>query len=145
MLSRLLLSWLLYLLPIISFASDTLPEPKTIDLLVIMGGPMSVNDEAVYPWLRREKELIKSVIQLKRPVVGICLGAQLIANTLGTAVYAGPQKEIGWFPIVATQEDRQVFRFPATATVFHWHGETFDLPPNAVRLTSRAVCANQTF
>lgn len=123
----------------------TLPEPESIDLLVIMGGPMSVNDEAVYPWLRREKELIKSVIQLKRPVVGICLGAQLIANALGTAVYAGSQKEIGWFPIVATQEDRQVFRFPATATVFHWHGETFDLPPNAVRLASSAVCANQAF
>lgn len=122
-----------------------LPESEVVDLLVIMGGPMSVNDEAVYPWLRREKEFIKSVIQLKRPVIGICLGAQLIASALGAAIYAGPQKEIGWFPIAAATDDPQAFHFPSTATVFHWHGETFDLPPSGVRLASSAVCTNQAF
>ncbi len=79
------------------------------------------------------------------PTVGVCLGAQLIANSLGARVYPNRQKEIGWFDIESVPGDESSFRFPRKATVFHWHGETFDLPNNAVCLARSAVCDNQAF
>lgn len=127
------------------YADDPVPAVEGIDLLVIMGGPMSVNDEAVYPWLVQEKELVRAMLVRNKPVLGICLGAQLIANALGAKVYVGPQQEIGWFPITTATPEAAAFQFPASATVMHWHGETFDLPPGAVRLASSPVCANQAF
>lgn len=127
------------------YAGESLPTVDTIDLLVIMGGPMSVNEEAEYPWLVQEKELVRQMAAQGKPILGICLGAQLIANALGARVYSGPQKEIGWFPVTASSPQANVFPFPATATVFHWHGETFDLPDGAVRLASSPVCQNQAF
>ena len=122
-----------------------LPDLKTIDLIIAMGGPMSVNDELELPWLREEKRFIRSAIQNGIPVLGICLGAQLIASSLGARVYRNPLKEIGWFPIEATPAAGEGFRFPAKCEVFHWHGETFDLPANAVRLAKSAACENQAF
>jgi GMP synthase-like glutamine amidotransferase len=110
-----------------------------------MGGPMSVNEEQKYPWLKPEKQFIHEVILRGVPVVGVCLGGQLIASALGARVYANTRKEIGWFPIEAVDTDRDVFHFPPHMIVFHWHGETFDLPPGAVRLASSAVCQNQAF
>ena len=79
------------------------------------------------------------------PVLGVCLGAQLIAGALGARVTRNPQKEIGWFPIESTSEEVGVFQFPKTCTVFHWHGETFDLPVGAVRLAKSQACENQAF
>ena len=127
------------------YAGDHLPAAEELDLLIIMGGPMSVNDESDYPWLVQEKELVRTMVALNKPVLGICLGAQLIANVLGAKVFAGPQKEIGWFPITSSTQRAGVFQFPDTATVFHWHGETFDLPEGATRLASSPVCDNQAF
>ena len=129
------------------FEEPALPEPADVDLLVIMGGPMSVNDEADYPWLAAEKQFICSAIEKDKAVIGICLGAQLIASAMGTAVYPSKEKEIGWFPVTGEVADGagELFSFPHELLVFHWHGETFDLPHGAVRLAASAACKNQAF
>jgi len=109
-----------------------------------MGGPMSVNDEDQFPWLAAEKRFMRAAIQAGKPVLGVCLGAQLIASAAGARVFANPQKEIGWFPVQGIDSGSQAhFHFPPSATVFHWHGETFDLPAGAVRLARSEVCPNQ--
>jgi len=127
------------------FASAHLPEPVDLDLVVALGGPMSVNDEAELPWLKEEKRFVAEAANSGKAVLGICLGAQLIASALGARVYPGPHKEIGWFDIESTSDRSDLFRFPEKATVFHWHGETFDLPPGATRLARSAGCENQAF
>ncbi|MCE5211749.1 MAG: gamma-glutamyl-gamma-aminobutyrate hydrolase family protein [Deltaproteobacteria bacterium] len=128
------------------FKSPELPDLKTIDLLVIMGGPMSVNDEDKFPWLVSEKKFIGDAISSGKPVLGICLGAQLIANAAGARVYRNSVKEIGWFPINGiSSDDQSVFRFPPSIKVFHWHGETFDLPYGATHLAKSNACENQAF
>lgn len=128
------------------FEATDLPNPAAIDLLVIMGGPMSVNDEDVFPWLVAEKRFIREVMRSGRPVLGVCLGAQLIASALGARVFPNPVKEIGWFPVHAVESgDASVFDFPPSEIVFHWHGETFDLPPGAIRLAKSEGCENQAF
>ncbi len=130
------------------FRSGTLPEVSDFDWLIVMGGPMSANDEASYPWLVEEKQLIQASVQDSKVVLGICLGAQLIAASQGSAVYPNGEKEIGWFrvePVVEAEGSAfsAIFREPFEA--FHWHGETFDLPPGAVRLAQSRVCRNQAF
>lgn len=128
------------------FEVAPLPQLDAFDLLIVMGGPMSVNDEADFPWLRLEKSFIRQAVTAGKPVLGICLGAQLIASAMGARVYPNPVKEIGWLPIQGiAPESGDTFQFPATAEVFHWHGDTFDLPPGAVRLASSEVCVNQAF
>ena len=127
------------------YLGEKLPDVQSIDLLVIMGGPMSVNDESINPWLAAEKQFIREAISSGIAVLGVCLGAQLIASALGSRVYANSRSEIGWFPVYAVRNDMDVFRFPAERAVFHWHGETFNLPPGAVRLAANAVCENQAF
>jgi GMP synthase-like glutamine amidotransferase len=112
-----------------------------IDLLVVMGGFMSVNDEDEYPWLKTEKAFIGQAIEKGVKVLGICLGAQLIASALGAKVYKNAQKEIGWHKIYAKANSF----LPEEALVFHWHGETFDLPNGAICLASSAACKNQAF
>ena len=106
---------------------------------------MSVNDEAQLPWLRDEKVFIASAIDQNKGVLGICLGAQLIANALGARVYPNTVKEIGWFPVFAEPAQPGTFVFPKSTQAFHWHGETFDLPAGAVHLARSAVCRNQAF
>lgn len=127
------------------YESATLPDPAGLDLIIVMGGPMSVNDEASYPWLKTEKQFIRDAIRCDLPLIGICLGAQLIATSLGARVYPNSEKEIGWFEIESTPNGGDVYRFPEKTTVFHWHGETFDLPEGAIRLATSAACANQAF
>lgn len=129
------------------FEDPTLPDADDLDLLVIMGGPMSVNDEAGYPWLAAEKQFIRKAIEKDKAVIGICLGAQLIANALGAAVRPNGTKEIGWFPITAEPASytEDIFSFPQELLVFHWHGETFDLPDGAIRLARSDACENQAF
>ncbi|MCU7933758.1 MAG: gamma-glutamyl-gamma-aminobutyrate hydrolase family protein [Candidatus Thiodiazotropha sp. (ex Dulcina madagascariensis)] len=128
------------------YDSPELPKIEEIDLLVVMGGPMSVNDKQDYPWLSDEKKFIKSAIEAGRPTLGICLGAQLIANAMGGKVFPNSVKEIGWFPIQAAKSlNNGVFRFPGEVEVFHWHGETFSLPPGAVQIAESKVCKNQAF
>jgi GMP synthase-like glutamine amidotransferase len=129
------------------FQHDTLPSAAEIDCLIVMGGPMSVNDEQALPWLVPEKHFIGDMISRGKPVLGVCLGAQLIANVLGSKVYPNAEKEIGWFPIQSTASGHhgRVVRFPDECVVFHWHGDTFDLPAGAVPLATSAACRNQAF
>ncbi|MBK9990281.1 MAG: gamma-glutamyl-gamma-aminobutyrate hydrolase family protein [Verrucomicrobia bacterium] len=127
------------------FENASLPPLRGLDLIIAMGGPMSVNDEAELPWLREEKRFIREAVQSGVPVLGVCLGSQLIASALGARVYQNKHKEIGWFPIEAVSADGDRFRFPEKLQVFHWHGETFDLPTGAVQLARSAACENQAF
>jgi GMP synthase-like glutamine amidotransferase len=128
------------------YSSAVFPDIESIDFLVVMGGPMSVNDEAEYPWLAQEKDFIKQAIDLGIPVLGICLGAQLIADTMGAKVFPNTVKEIGWFPITAVNsEASSTFQFPKEIDVFHWHGETFSLPEGAVQIAKSQGCENQAF
>jgi GMP synthase-like glutamine amidotransferase len=128
-------------------AGDALPRLADIDWLVVVGGPMSVNDEDLHPWLAAEKAFVREAIRAGKRVLGICLGAQLIASALGAKVYRNAVKEIGWHPIspVPVANGVHAFRFPPDALVFHWHGETFDLPPGAVHLARSAGCEHQAF
>ncbi|MBV5308747.1 amidotransferase [Chromatium okenii] len=130
------------------YTAAAVPELSTFDWLVIMGGPMSVNDEALYPWLAVEKQLIAAAIAANKTVVGVCLGAQLIAAALGAQVRRNPVKEIGWFPIELTAAGKQAHlfnRMPPTLPVFHWHGDTFELPQNAIQIARSAACEQQIF
>jgi GMP synthase-like glutamine amidotransferase len=127
------------------FANDPLPSVDDLDLVIAMGGPMSVNDEAALPWLRDEKRFIADAVAHGTPTLGVCLGAQLIASALGARVFQGPSKEIGWFPVQGVSAPEPAFRFPSECVAFHWHGETFDLPDGAVRLAGSRACAHQAF
>ena len=122
------------------WADDKLPNIETVDGLIVMGGPMGVYDEAIYSWLADEKSFIKQIIAQNKPVLGICLGAQLIAEVLGAPVTKNNQREIGFFPVAG---DGKIF--PADFTAFHWHGDTFGIPDGAERLASSAACKNQAF
>lgn len=128
------------------YESTDFPDPRVIDLLIVMGGPMSVNDHDQFPWLNLEKAFIQEFIMSGKPVLGICLGAQLIAHAMGARVYANSVREIGWFPIHAVDSsDGSSFRFPPSEVVFHWHGETFDLPQGAIQLARSEGCEIQAF
>jgi len=126
------------------YRGDPLPGLGEFDMLVVMGGPMSVNDETKHEWIAPETALILAAIEADKTVLGVCLGAQFIAKALGAKVYPGPEKEIGWFPVKRVgPDDREAFDgFPPTFTPLHWHGETFHLPDGATRL-AEADAANQ--
>lgn len=128
------------------FKAEDLPDVHDVDLLIIMGGPMSVNDEAAHPWLVEEKAFIRDAIEAGKPVLGVCLGAQLIVSAVGGEVLPNEVKEIGWFPVQAVRsESADVFQFPERADVFHWHGDTYRLPEGAVQLAKSAACEQQAF
>jgi GMP synthase-like glutamine amidotransferase len=130
------------------YRDPSLPAPDSFDWLIIMGGPMSISDEQEYGWLIAEKLFIKQVIAAGKTVIGICLGSQLLAETLGAKVYPNDQKEIGWFPIEFTSEASSQLLFSNLqnpALVFHWHGDTFDLPPHAIHLARSEASKNQAF
>jgi GMP synthase-like glutamine amidotransferase len=130
------------------FESAGLPEISDLDWLIVMGGPMSVNDEEQFPWLADEKKFIRQAIDKGKTVLGICLGSQLVSAALGARVYKNAEKEIGWFDIELTpfaQSDNLFFEMESRLKVFHWHGDTFDLPENAIRLASSAGCKNQAY
>ncbi len=127
--------------------------PGAIDLdrsagLVVLGGPMNVDQVEQYPFLRREVECLEQALAEGLPVLGICLGAQLLAKTLGTRVYPNGTKEIGWYEIElmpAAGDDALFGGCPTRQTVFQWHGDTFDLPSGAVHLARSPLCEQQAF
>lgn len=130
------------------YAGDGFPRPESVDLLIVMGGPMGVHDIDQHPWLVAEKTFLRAVIGAGKRVLGICLGAQLIADVLGARVYPNEQKEIGWFPVTRSEDaEASVLGrlLPEEFMAFHWHGDTFDLPPGAVHLGRSAVCRNQAY
>jgi GMP synthase-like glutamine amidotransferase len=125
-----------------------IPAISEIDWLIIMGGPMSVQDEEQYPWLINEKQFIRKAIQAGKTVIGICLGSQLVAEVLGARVFKNAIKEIGWFDIELTsgsKEQSLLFFNSKNIKVFHWHGDTFDLPLYSTLLASSEGCINQAF
>jgi GMP synthase-like glutamine amidotransferase len=129
---------------------EPLPAVDAFDVLVSMGGPMSANDEATYPWIAEEKRLIRTAIQADRRILGVCLGSQMVASALGKRVYAARGAEIGWFPVRVRPEAARSRAFAGMApggifTPFHWHGETFDLPEGALHLAETDTCPNQAF
>ncbi|UKJ06605.1 type 1 glutamine amidotransferase [Solitalea lacus] len=127
------------------FENELMPDLNEIDWLIVMGGPMGVYDEEQYPWLKAEKEFILQAIKADKIVLGICLGAQLIAESLGAKVYPNKFKEIGWFPVEVFEATHK-FNFPQNRiTVFHWHGDTFDMPEGATLAASSRACINQAF
>lgn len=125
------------------YNGEPLPDPESVDWAVLMGGPMSVNDTEKYPWLADEIVWLRGLIEARRRVLGICLGAQLIARALGSRVYPAIEKEIGWYPV--SVHGAVPVALPETLEVLHWHGETFDLPPGAQRWASSPCCPNQAF
>ena len=142
---------------IIDLSSEDIPQPDDFDVLVILGGPMSVNDADKYPYINREIELVRDFAKKNRKIFGICLGAQIMAKAFEAEVYPGPEKEIGWYDIEIDYRagiDRfmeKLARHPQTGEhlkrfkVFQWHGETFDIPEGGVRLAKSELYPNQAF
>lgn len=124
------------------------PGLEGYDGLVVLGGPMSANDDAGHPHLATEVGLIEQALARRLPVLGICLGAQLIARALGAEVRPGPEKEIGWYDVALAPEaghDPLFAHFGPREKIFQWHGDTFELPSGAVHLASTTACPNQAF
>ncbi len=129
---------------------DPLPSPSDPaalpDALIVMGGSMNVYDEAEHPWLIQEKRFIEAIIQSGKRVLGICLGAQLIATVLGARVARNANPEIGWFPVEKTKVAPPLFdAWPAVFDAFHWHGDTFQLPAGATHVARSQACESQGF
>lgn len=130
------------------YQNETLPKLEDLDFLVVMGGAMNIYEENKYPWLVSEKKFIEQAIKHDKIVLGICLGSQLIADVLGAKVFPNTEPEIGWFPIqlTAAAQTSNIFNvLPKQLTVFHWHGDTFELPQGATRMASSTGCQNQAF
>ncbi len=130
---------------------SALPKHDDVDLLIVMGGVMSVNDETTYPWLKQEKDWIRKFMAKDKPVIGLCLGSQLIASCMGAEVHKNHYEEIGWWSIFkvdgAAQHDsgQSIFDFPDDLIALSWHNETFELPEGAVLLAGSAACAKQAY
>ena len=115
------------------------------DLLVVLGGPIGVYENDIYPFLDDEIALIAARLAARKPILGLCLGAQLMAWALGARVYPGPAKEIGWKPLILTAEGAGLLAPLKNLPVLHWHGDTFDMPPGAINLAKTDICAHQVF
>lgn len=128
-------------------AGDALPSVQSYDALIVMGGPMGVYEADRYPWMKPEIAAIAAAIHAGKPVLGICLGSQLIAAALGAKVYPHTEKEIGWWPVefLPKAAESPLRVFGSQATMFHWHGDTFDLPSGAELLASSAACRHQAY
>lgn len=129
------------------FEEANFPNQDEFDMLIIMGGPMNIYEEGIYSWLVTEKRFIKETIESNKAVIGFCLGSQLIADVLGGKVTTNNYKEIGWLPIRWTDAAKEIPILEKDALaplVFHWHGDTFSIPPDSI-IASSTGCLNQAF
>ena len=125
---------------------EALPNIEDVDLLIIMGGTMSVNDEANFPWLKIEKRWLRRYLASGKPAIGLCLGGQLIANALGAAVSRNEQQELGWSMVRKVPHvPSECFVLPEQFSVMQWHSETFEIPKGAVHLAENSICRNQMY
>lgn len=130
------------------YDDQSLPPVEEVDYLIVMGGPMSINDEEKHSWLTGEKELIKEMLDFGKPVLGICFGAQLITHVLGKSVHPAKDHEIGWYPLKLTEAGKchpLTKNWEEDLIVFHWHSNIFDLPEGAIHIASTVLCKNQAF
>lgn len=130
------------------YRGDSFPDHDSFDWLVVMGGSMGAYEEDKFPWLKTEKTFLELTLKNHKTILGICLGAQILANVLGAQVKKNSFKEIGWFPVTLTQAglDSPFFKgIPSTFQAFHWHGDTFDIPESGQCLASSEACPNQAF
>ena len=128
------------------YAGETLPALEAFDALIVMGGPMNIYEYDAHPWLKPEKALIREAIAQNKRVLGVCLGSQLIADALGGPVTRNAHTEIGWLPVTlnaAGRASKFFAGFPERFTAFHWHGDTFAIPPQAQNLMASEGCAHQ--
>jgi GMP synthase-like glutamine amidotransferase len=124
------------------------PSVAAYDWLIVLGGPMNIYEHAAYPWLVAEKQAIRAALLTGKRLLGICLGSQLVADQLGGPVVKNPEPEVGWHAVATTAAARTEgpFKgFPDRFMAFHWHGDTFALPPDAAPLMASEACANQAF
>ncbi|MFP4165277.1 MAG: type 1 glutamine amidotransferase [Chitinispirillaceae bacterium] len=126
----------------------TIPDTQSFDALVVLGGPMNIYEVSKYPWLNPERNLIEQSLRFGKKILGICLGAQLVADVMGAAVQKNRYKEIGWHKVELDPDaakHRLFHGFPSRFTTFHWHGDTFSVPRGAHRIGSSEACLNQGF
>lgn len=125
---------------------EALPHIEDVDLLIIMGGNISVNDEANYPWLKIEKRWLRRYLASGKPAIGLCLGGQLIANALGAAVSHSAYHELGWTTVQRVRNiPENCFQLPDQLKVLQWHSECFEIPKGAVHLAENQMCRNQMY
>jgi GMP synthase (glutamine-hydrolysing) len=136
-----------YAVSYLDAGSDGLDEAADADLLIVLGGPISVNDEAIFPFLADELSIVRRRVVADVATLGICLGAQMIARALGAPVFPGKEKEIGWEPLTLTRAglDHPIRNLGESEPVLHWHGETFDLPEDVTLLASTPRYPHQAF
>ena len=136
-----------FALPVdLSLELEALPHIDEVDLLIIMGGTMSVNDEAIYPWLKLEKRWLRRYLSAGKPAIGLCLGGQLIANALGASVSRNQHQELGWMDVGRVSHvPENYFQIPDKLNIMQWHSETFEIPRGGVRLAENKVCQNQMY
>ena len=129
------------------YRDEALPAIESFDMLAIMGGPMNVYEQDRYPWLESEKDFIRRTIDADKKVIGVCLGAQLIADVLGGEVFPNDHKEIGWHRVTRTvdSEGSLLGILSREMEVFQWHGDMFSIPPGAKHLATSSACPNQAF
>lgn len=128
-----------------AYQDQNFPAQNQFDWLIVLGGPMNVDEEEKHPWLRTEKKFIEQTLAANKSYLGICLGGQLLAQVLGAKVTKNKFQEIGWHDVIRNQNQHAAFAWPTKATVFQWHEDRFDLPSGAIALATSEATEFQAY